>query len=388
LVLANRETGEVLPDTNDFRYFELGAFAGDGFKRNVLAQSGLDVQAWRKLYADTGIFRTVLFSNDAEFITNYKELRVLFHGNFAMDFDVSKNAELESEWPRLIAEVEGLAAQLYAEIDLAPEQLQIWFSGSRGIHLEIPWQAVDAWPDHDLHRVYGHWAKDLTQRLGLHYLDPCLYSARHLYRLENSIHQKTKLYKIPLRFSELSACRKHKNMKEFAKGPRRPKDFWKIPSCSTRGSLLYDRLYRESLTAYLPKPQERRADNSSYNRSNWTCIETAFSDGYMIEKGYRHSVAFLLASHFKQEGFTLEQAEAELEDWSLNHCDPPVTDPADRAHWLDTLQREYRTNNTLYAGCSYVQGNIPHLCQETICPIGQMRLKLRQSRTSALPQRG
>ena len=75
--------------------------------------------------------------------------------------------------------------------DLPPEATRLYYTGGRGIHVEVPEAALGVRePAPDLTYAYGRWAKELAGRLALSTLDLGVYSARRMWRQVGSRHRR------------------------------------------------------------------------------------------------------------------------------------------------------------------------------------------------------
>jgi len=91
---------------------------------------------------------------------------------------------------------------LYHEYEVPYEYLRISFSGSKGIHIAIPMQAIcDPTPRDDFYKIYKGIAEDLAKEFK--FIDLSIYEKSRLFRMMNTINSKSGLYKIPLCFDEL-----------------------------------------------------------------------------------------------------------------------------------------------------------------------------------------
>lgn len=100
------------------------------------------------------------------------------------------------------------------------------FSGSKGFHVEVPFEAFGAIPNDKIHLYYKFIARVIAERAlgrpiqkGEKLVDMGRYSIRQLWRLVNTVNLKTGLYKIPLypkEVMELSIA----DITTLAKSPR------------------------------------------------------------------------------------------------------------------------------------------------------------------------
>jgi hypothetical protein len=384
--VVDRRTGEICPPVESFDYYELGTNGLDGksFRRGQIVQSK-GFLLWRDQYKNTGVYRSLYASNTDKMLENNPE--ILFYGGPCFDLDTPKGQE-KVLWPELIKELQDvLIPAIREDFELRASDLRIWFSGGRGIHLEIPPEALGVWPDNQINVIHGYYARSLVQRLGLKFLDLSLYGSKRLYRLEYSLHQSSGLYKQPLRHIELPAIADDFAwMERFARRPRkqRPEDLFTVPKPSSKGLSFYAMLARQALesTRVIGLPiqnSERRREH--YDRTRFKCVEKMMTPGETVPGG-RNTMAFYFTNHLADNGFSFEEAVAEMELWASDHCDPPMTSKSERLEWMRMLERAYEEKDSTSLarpGCRYIQQNFPTLCQESICPIAALKRSQQRS---------
>ncbi len=86
--------------------------------------------------------------------------------------------------------------------DIPIEYIRIAFSGNKGFHIVIPFEAVkqDAKPGNNFYLIYKNIAEEIVG--GLKYADRSIYEIRRVLRISNTRHSESGLYKIPLTYKE------------------------------------------------------------------------------------------------------------------------------------------------------------------------------------------
>lgn len=247
-------------------YFELGASLASGkFIRNIIEPFGDDaIKQFRGKHNNTDVYTTVL-KFDKEQIREGKQTGPLyfdFDNEFALDDlrDVMK---------------------FFIKHGCPKESIHVYYSGSKGFHLEIPFEALRIDPSQELHKLYEVVAKEIKRQLHLPSLDEAIYDAVRLWRLPNSINSKSGLYKIPLTSEETELPLDQ--IKEFAKAPR---DDFKFPVP----------IIWEEFTNVISKAK-KRLRNTTYKGG---VFEPA-------EEGQRNDRTFRRAIRLKAEGKSLEE---------------------------------------------------------------------------------
>lgn len=95
--------------------------------------------------------------------------------------------------------------------------LQVYFSGSKGFHVEVEALCLNISPSNDLDDIFRFIATRLRDELELETLDFAVYDKRRMWRIPNSMHQKTGLYKRYLKPSEITS--KLEKIMDLAQAP-------------------------------------------------------------------------------------------------------------------------------------------------------------------------
>lgn len=94
---------------------------------------------------------------------------------------------------------------LVLTFDLDQEEANLYFSGKKGFHLEIPYNTILLKPWDKNHLAYKKVAEYLIGTLKLNTLDLKIYSRRRVMRHPNTIHSGSGLHKTQLSFHEISS---------------------------------------------------------------------------------------------------------------------------------------------------------------------------------------
>lgn len=128
-------------------------------------------------------------------------------------FDIDRENDLEGARKDALA----LISHLQSEYGLSPDDLWIWFSGSKGFHIAI---INNTFGDLGMRDGMGEAIKRAaTELAGPVKLDPVIYEDHRIIRVQNSVNAKTGLYKIEISHEEL-IINSIDDIKELAKAPR------------------------------------------------------------------------------------------------------------------------------------------------------------------------
>lgn len=135
------------------------------------------------------------------------------HGCNYIIFDIDRENDLEGARRDALQ----LIGHLQSEYGLSPDDLYIWFSGSKGFHIAIVNKTYGTLePCVGMGEAIKRAALELAGNIQL---DPVIYEDHRIIRIENSVNAKTGLYKIQLSHDEL-IINSIDDIKELAKNPR------------------------------------------------------------------------------------------------------------------------------------------------------------------------
>jgi hypothetical protein len=249
-------------------YIELGAnLSSDHPVRNLVVESkGEIIEKFRNDYQNTDVYQSALNYGNEQ-IREGKQSGPLY-------FD------LDGEY----AQADLIALTNFFEQQNCPrESLRIFYSGSKGFHLEVPFSALGIEPVEKLNKVYEIIAKEIKDVLHLPSLDTGIYDAVRLWRLPNSINSKSGLYKIPLTIDEIKLSLEQ--IKELAKTPRQDFLYAEVAIWEK-----FEDVYAKA---------KKRINNVRLGKK---------SDVFLpVSEGERNNTVFKRAIKLKSEGKTLEE---------------------------------------------------------------------------------
>lgn len=143
-----------------------------------------DVPAYADKHSNTGIYTTVFNYDDRD------PDRATRLGSLYFDLDSAEDEPTLRDLRKLV----GFFLEFIPE-----EALRIYFTGKKGFHVEVEALAIGITGSNQLPAIFRFIANDLKERLALETIDFQVYDLRRMWRLPNSLHQGTGLYKRLLR---------------------------------------------------------------------------------------------------------------------------------------------------------------------------------------------
>lgn len=178
-----------------------------GFRQDYVYVDGMSSQQtqWRrvrvdqiaeKIMAPASNFRC--FASVQRYQKPHGETKEKFWMPIFFDFDHKDDPG------QCIDDVKKIVNFFHDILQIPSQYIRIYFSGSKGFHVLVEPEVFDIRPAEDLHLRIKKATMYLAEMLELRTYDPVVYSVRRVLRLPNSIHEKTKLFKIELTLSEVT----------------------------------------------------------------------------------------------------------------------------------------------------------------------------------------
>lgn len=271
----------------------------DEFKLN-----GERVECYRSLFLFTKNFKDYVESTGH--VTNYAGPHIA--DALVFDFD-GEGAELENVRAKVVEFVKYLP-EFY---DLPVDYVRIAFSGSRGFHLSIPFTAIcsDPKPAENFHKIYKSIIQDIAGT-DWEYLDYNIYNTLRIFRITNTKHAKSGLYKIPLTWQELQSL-SIDEIKTLAKEPRLDFEYQLPPSEIQVVEQLNELYLKWSNHKFDEKQKDERAAGD---------ILKLLSG---VGQGKRNDSLIRLTGHYLRAGLKQDEINEILRMWNSRN-NPPLPD--------------------------------------------------------------
>ncbi len=231
-----------------------------------------------------------------------------------IDIDNSEDEDIRVNLERSL-DVAQVYIERLKEYEIAPSDLRTYFSGRKGFHIGIPAEAFGLRPSKAIPGI----CKELAVKLAgdLDY-DPSIYDKTRLFRLNNTQHEESGLYKVELEPAEIVRG-DIEVILEVAKQPRNlerdyfPEDIY--------GTLAY----------LVDKPTQPKTD-SPVKRETW--LTDLLDNGG--KEGGRTNAVTRLAGYYKKQGIPEDVALSLITAWDIAKNNPPLT--GDKNYPADKIQ--------------------------------------------------
>lgn len=262
----------------------------------------------RLLRNNKGIFKTAYRYNKI----NQDEAEL--YGDFYLDFD-SKIYEEAKE--------DAIRALSYLKIIFninTEKECYIYYSGNKGFHIIVPTIVFNIKPNAKLNVIFKSIARKINTFLKNDSLDLRIYDSKRLFRIENSIHEKSNLYKIQLTKNELTNL-SEEEVKHLAKKPRILKEEKKSINYKAADSFKYFvEDYEKILSEYENKTNKYEGKQMKYTPP---CITGILENG--AEDGKRNNTIAILATYYKLNGKSSEETLKIINNWNEEKNMPPTS---------------------------------------------------------------
>lgn len=201
------------------------------------------------------------------------------------------------------------------------EYIRVFFSGNKGFHVLVDPEIFGIEPSPDLNESYRAIAHDMKKITMFKTVDTGIYDRVRLFRLPNSLHSGTGLYKVPVSIDFVRSS-DYGSMVEYASSPKHIE--YPEPKIIYEAS----RKFRDAVAKF--KESENLSMGGNGSRKAYTngkimpCIEGMLESP--AESGTRNKSTVIMASALCQAGWSREDALDELMKWNKQHNMPSLSD--------------------------------------------------------------
>ena len=340
----------------DTYYTELGGAKHKIFRRNFFFQCNEalpeHILAFQKEYNYTDCFQCLYrySENDVE--------KALLYAPFYLDLDA--DITTEKKYNKIRPYIMRAWLFFTKMLKLKPEEIGLYFSGSKGFHITIDPRILGIVPDKSLNVIYKALALHLYMAYKIPVIDLRIYDKRRLFRMPNTINSKTGLYKVPITIQQFSLF----SYDELIQYAQKPKDITcQLPKMNKEAALLFRaRTKRYNRSAKKQKP-EISYEIPEEKQELLPCIKQILDDGAI--RGARNNTLIILASGLLQSGYKLEEVENLTSQW--NQLNEP---PLEEYEVITTVHSAYSMlQNGRRYGCSSIKEL--GLCASNECKLGE-----------------
>ena len=294
------------------KYVEIGGKINNVFRRNIMTTS-LNKKKMIKQYNFTDTYSTIYkYDNKNQDMAN-------IIAPFYIDLDIE---DLEKDFDKLKRDIMLLTRKLKTLFKLTDENIQYFFSGSKGFHIIIPYSIFGIKPCKDLNDKYKMLAIELKSYTITKSIDTRIYDTKRLFREVNTINTKTNLYKVPITIKNIKEF-SYEELIEYAKSP---KEEYKIDSSyNQEADIAFNNLIIELKERQKRTINHKVAKQMLENKELLPCVKYILQNG--AQKGGRNNTAMALASSLYQRNPNdYEEVLDIMKTWNIKKLDTPLAE--------------------------------------------------------------
>ena len=321
-----------------------------------------ETDSFRKKYKNKNVYETMMEYINPEWAINEYGKKVidtktcLKQSDFYLDFDYP--LEKEEDFAIIKEDVFKAIKYINKILNINSDNIDLFFSGNKGIHLTVKKEALGIKPHIELNKIFKQIAEDISSYCSNNTLDTRIYDDKRMFRMNNSFNGKGNKYKIPITIEELKNL-SLSEIKELAEKERVIKKQNKINTNINFTSSTIDQ--------YVKKWNEKKIKKEFKGSPKKLeklpiCIET------MLEKTFRETIdernnsAAALASFYMQQELDLEDTMSKLKSWNENQCIPSLDDIE-----IENVVKSIYTRSYKY-GCETFK-RVSGVCDKDKCPL-------------------
>jgi len=300
-----------LSKRNECYLVELGHSWKDGdkrfFRRNIIIPKWMIGHAISK------------FHNSGLFVTAYAYDRPIqdeafLYGDFYLDFDIK---DIQTGFENIRRDAMYAIAYLKDGYKIPIDDMQIYFSGKKGLHVIVPKECFDIEAHEKLNVIFKELATKIKAYTVNKTVDTQIYDNKRIFRYPGSIHESTGLHKISLTFDEL----KNLSISEIEDLAKTSRVFdYKKPSPILHAKTAWNKLVKD-VEGKLNNPLIAGGVNQiGVLRVTPPCIQHLIDNG--ATEGSRNNTLAVLVSFYKRKGMTYEQVFKVINEWNDNLISP------------------------------------------------------------------
>lgn len=336
------------------------------FKRKIFIWPS-EIEKFRAYCNNIGVYKTMMQYVNPIWIQDHKGVVIidaensLKYGDFYLDFDYS--IQSEKDFNKIKEDVDQAVKYLILFLSLDIDDIDFYFSGSKGIHLIVNANIFGLKPHIALNKVYKDIATDIERFCRNETLDTRVYDNKRMFRLTNSINKKSGLYKIPITYDELRKL-SFKEIRKLAKQPR------VLPQKQKNYSSKAVKIFKTHMEEWEEKLKVREEFSGRMLKIKTLppCIKRMHERTFRETIDERNNSGTALTSFFFQTGMSKEETMARMIQWGEENCKPPLKEKDIKTIVNSVYSHQYRY------GCESFK-RLSGVCDKDNCPLFNKELK-------------
>lgn len=232
------------------------------------------------------------------------------YGDLYLDFDSLNGYDK--------VKADALTALSYLKIvyHISENQVKVYYSGNKGVHIIVPAEILGIEPMPLLNGVFKTIALSIKSFTPNKTVDTQIYDNKRMFRIPNTIHEKSKLYKIPITPDELRNL-SEEQIKTLAQQPRELQlnTYYEI-------NHIAQKQFQRAIEEYYILDKESKKDKRFKSKYNFTppCIQYILENG--APEGQRNITIACLTGFCKNSGKSLNETIDFISEWNSKNAKP------------------------------------------------------------------
>lgn len=236
--------------------------------------------------------------------------RADLYGDLYLDFDDVNSFETVRK--------DALMALSYLKICYKIQEnfIRIYFSGNKGVHILVPAEILGIQPMNLLHGVFKYIANSIKSFTPHKTIDTAIYDNKRMFRIPNTKHEKSGLFKIPITADELRNLSEQK-IRNLAVNQRYINHDRYIGD-----NIFAQQQFKRMIEEYRIFDKNSKKDHKFKTKYTFIppCIQTILENG--AEEGQRNITIACLAGFCKNYGKSLNESIDFIIEWNSKNIKP------------------------------------------------------------------
>ena len=235
--------------------------------------------------------------------------QALLYGDFYLDLDD------EDDFEKVRQDAKSAISYFKIIYKIQPEHIKLYYSGKKGVHIIIPADMLGVSPSNELNGIYKIIAQSVKTYTPNKTVDMKIYDKRRLFRIPNTIHGKTGLFKIRLSLEELSLL-SIEQIKKLAESQRNDPDVTTDINHTAREA------FQKAISEFNAFSTEHKKDKRFNGTINFVppCIQKILDEGAQV--GQRNITIACLTGFYKAYGKSLNETIDLITEWNSKNTSP------------------------------------------------------------------
>lgn len=298
-------------------YIELGGKVGEYFNRNWFIDINSPnllsfIEEKKRKCNNTDIYECIYYRSNIDDISKADIIAPLY-------IDIDGKSLNSKDYNTAKKEAISVIQILKNNFFLKQDDMEIFFSGSKGFHVIVPAEVLGIQPCKNLNIIYKSFVQKMESMIkDSSCIDTGIYDSRRLFRLPNTINSKTGAHKIQITEEELRAL-SVSDMLSLAENPR---------------EITYHdyKLNEKAKNAFLSAVNFKQKDNSTKRkpielkvlpeeeRKLFPCTIAVMKHSW--ETGCRNNISSIISSSLFCAGWPYEEIVEIMLAWNQNNLPP------------------------------------------------------------------